>query len=289
MRPKSATDLEIATLAAAQHGVVARSQLLALGLTNEAVARRLGGGRLHAVHRGVYAVGHTVLTKEGRWMAATLATGGVLSHATAAAAWEILPVGAAIHVTVPGDPGRRRRAGIRVHRSRTLTSDDATVRRGIPLTTPERTLADLARTMKGRPLEQLLDRAERRLDFARLRDIAPPSLQAVLSLYTAGSTPTRSELEEALLRLCDDHGLTRPETNTVIEGELVDAAWRDRRLIVEVDGYDFHKGPLKFASDRERDVDLTTQGWRVLRFTWGHVTARPKWVAAKIRLAWREP
>ena len=218
-------------------------------------------------------------------MAATLATGGVLSHATAAAAWEILRVGAAIHVTVAGDPGRKRRAGIRVHRSRTLTALDTTIRRGIPLTTPERTVADLARGMKGRPLEQLLDRAERLVDFGRLRQLAPPSRQAVLSHYTVDSTPTRSELEEALLRLCDDYGLPRPETNTVIEGELVDAVWRDQRLIVEVDGYDFHKGPFKFATDRERDVCLTTKGWRVLRFTWGHVTERPAWVAAAIRLA----
>jgi very-short-patch-repair endonuclease len=285
MSVKSATDHEIAALAGAQHGVASRAQLMGLGLTRHEVGDRLAGGRLHTIHRGVYAVGHTVLKAEGRWIAATLATGGVLSHATAAAAWDLLPVGATIHVTVPGDAGRKRRSGIRIHRSRTLEPRDMTAHRGIPLTTRERTIADLARTTSGRRLEHLVDRAERHLDFERLRHLAPPSLQAVLSSYT--TTLTRSELEEAFLRLCDHHGIPRPQTNTHIEGIEVDFVWRDRRLIVEVDGYAFHSGPTRFEADRERDVHLTTCGWRVLRFTWRQVTHRPAWVARAIRLAWR--
>jgi very-short-patch-repair endonuclease len=286
MGVEGATDREIAALAGAQHGVASRAQLVDLGLTRDEIGNRLERGRLHVIHRGVYAVGHRVMTKEGRWMAATLATGGVLSHATAAAAWELLPVGAgAIHVTIPGDPGRRRRAGIHLHRSRTLTPQDTTTLNGIGLTTRERTIADLSRTTKGRRLEHFLDRAERHLDFARLRQLAPPSLQAVLATYT--TTVTRSELEEAFLRLCDNHGLPRPQANTRIEGIEVDFVWRDQQLIVEVDGYDFHKGPSKFEADRERDVILATRGWRVLRFTYRHVTTRSGWVADAIRLAWR--
>jgi very-short-patch-repair endonuclease len=280
MRAESAT---IARLASAQHGVLARDQLRTYGMSDAAVGRWVQAGRLHRLHQGVYAVGHTVLTTHGRWMAATLATGGALSHATAAAAWDLRPSGGAIHVTVPGTVGRARRNGVRVHRSTTIVAEDITSHRGIPITTRERTLADLARTLTGRDLEELLDRAEHDIDFGRLRTIAPPSLRAALSRYTAGSTITRSRLEETFLRLCDDHGLPRPEMNVRIEGVTVDAVWRAARLIVEVDGYRYHRGRTVFRTDRERDVRLEVAGWRVLRFTWEHVTERPAWVAGSIR------
>ena len=120
MRRKSAKDATIAALAEAQHGVASRAQLLVMGLTNEDVDRRIRAKRLHRLSQGVFAVGHRVLTIEGRWMAAVLAGGtdAVLSHASAAAAWELRLVGSgAIHVTIPSDSGRKRRAGIRVHRS----------------------------------------------------------------------------------------------------------------------------------------------------------------------------
>jgi very-short-patch-repair endonuclease len=130
--------------------------------------------------------------------------------------------------------------------------------------------------------------AERLVDFDRLRATAPPSLQAVLRAYTTAET--RSELEEAFLKLCDDHGLPIPQTNAlVVESIECDFVWRDQRLIVEVDGYAYHRAPSAFEADRKRDVELTIRGWRVLRFTYEHVMARPAWVAAKIRLAWRAP
>jgi very-short-patch-repair endonuclease len=289
MRQKSAKDVEIAALAGRQHGVVSRPQLLVLGLTNEAVGRRVSGGRLHPVHRGVYAVGHRVLTVDGRWMAATLATNGVLSHTSAAVAWDMLrSASGLIHVTVPGDPGRHRRAGIRIHRSGTLEAHDTTTHRGIPITTPIRTVLDVAATLNGRRLEQLLDRAERRLDFVELKrriEAHPsrpgsPSLQAVLSRYTVGSVVTRSELEEMFIRLCDEHHLPRPEVNTRVEGMECDFVWRDARLIVEVDGYAYHRS--RFADDRERDVILKLAGWDVLRFAYEHVDGRGPWVAAAV-------
>jgi REase_MTES_1575 len=288
MRPQRATDLELARLATAQHGVVARQQLLLLGLSDGSVKRRVRGGRLHLLYRGVYAVGHRSLTVDGRRMAAVMAAGrdAALSHATAADAWELRRFGSGtIHVTIPGDPGRRRRAGLRIHRSRTLTPGDTTTHRGIPITTPARTIIDLARTIDGRPLEHALDIAEQRnlVDFADLRSRSiPPSLQAVLSRYTAGTTVTRSEMEERFLALCDNHGIPRPQVNTRIEGEEVDFVWRDARLIVEVDGYAYHRSPSSFERDRERDVMLALAGWRVLRFTWTQLTARPAWVAQAV-------
>jgi very-short-patch-repair endonuclease len=295
MRRERATDLTIATLAGAQHGVVARWQLRALGLGVAAIDHRVRAARLHRVHQGVYAVGHRVLTVEGRWMAAVMAGGAnaVLSHASAATAWELRPRGAgAIHITLPGDAGRRRRTGLRLHRSATLEPSDTTTHLAIPITTPTRTLIDVAATLKGRPLEHALDRAEQLglVDFAGLAERVTarpgrpgsPSLQALLSRYAAGSTVTRSEMEERFLRLCDDHGLPRPETNTRIEGKEVDFVWRDARLIVEVDGYRYHRSPSAFEDDRERDVILTVAGWHVLRFTWAQLTRRPAWVASAV-------
>jgi len=138
----------------------------------------------------------------------------------------------------------------------------------------------------------VLDLAEqlRLVDFAELRQRlaerqgrpGSPSLQAVLSLYTAGRTVTRSEMEERFLALCDDHEIARPQVNTRIEGEEVDFVWRDARLIVEVDGYRYHRSPSKFETDRERDVMLAVAGWQVLRFTWTQLTARPGWVAGAV-------
>jgi len=163
-----------------------------------------------------------------------------------------------------------------------MTPREVTTHRGIPITTPARTIIDLAKTIQGRPLEHLIDLADQRglIDFQDLETTNSTSLQAVLSRYSPA--PTRSELEERFLRLCDDHGLPRPETNTRIEGIEVDFAWRDRRLVVEVDGYTYHRSPTAFEEDRERDVTLTVKGWEVLRFTWTQVDERPGWVAAAI-------
>jgi very-short-patch-repair endonuclease len=282
MRRESA----IGSLADAQYGVVTRAQLVELGFSDGDVDRRVRAGRLHRVHRGVYAVGHRVLRVEGRWRAAVLAAGdgAALSHATAAAAWELRPAGGgAIHVTVPGHAGRRRRPGLRIHRSITLDATDVTTHQGIPITTPTRTIVDLARTLKHRQLERLIDAADQRhlVDFDVLRETPGASLQAVLRTYAPA--PTRSELERRFLQLCDDHAIPRPETNTRIEGFEVDFVWRERRLIVEVDGYAYHRSPRAFEADRERDVALTLAGWRVMRFTWRHITERPAWVAAGIR------
>jgi very-short-patch-repair endonuclease len=140
----------------------------------------------------------------------------------------------------------------------------------------------MAKTLEGRPLEQLVDLADQRglVDFAELRAIRSASLRAVLARYSPA--PTRSELEERFLRLCDDHGIERPETNTRIEGMEVDFVWRDRRLIVEVDGYAYHRSPADFERDRERDVTLAVAGWRVMRFTWTQITDRAGWVAAAV-------
>ena len=284
MRGISAPDLVIAAMADAQFGVVSRSQLIDAGLSAGDVDRRVKAKRLRRVYYGVYAVGHRRLTVEGRWMAAVLAggPGAVLSHKSAATAWDLGRwVGGAIDVTVPTRAGREKRAGLRIHRCRLSQGEVAEVS-GVPVTSVARTIIDLSRTMNGRPLEHMIDLADQRglVDFAALKAANSASLQAVLRTYDPA--PTDSELEEAFLALCDAHHIPRPETRVYIEGYRVDCVWRSERLIVEVDGYAYHRSPTAFEADRERDVVLTMQGWRVVRFTWRQITERAAWVAAAV-------
>src|SRR4051812_45545996 len=288
MGGKSAKDLEIAALAGRQFGVASRAQLLAAGLSAREIERRMQAGRLQALHRGVYAVGHRVLRVEGHWMAAVLACGedAALSHQTAPAVWELRRVGSGvIHVTVPGDSGRKRRPGIKVHRSVTLSARDVTRVRGLPVTTVARTIIDLSSTLNPDDLEELVHRADERglVDFRDLRAARSASLQAVLRAFDPA--PTRSALERRFLKLCREHQITRPAVNQFIEGYLVDFLWRDRRLIVEVDGYEHHGTRKRFESDRERDVVLGARGWAVRRFTWRQLEERPSWVAAMTKRA----
>src|SRR5215208_6218146 len=148
MREESAiprADRAIARLAARQHGVVSFHQLICAGIDRNGIWRRVKAGRLHRIHRGVYAVGHPGLSKEGWWMAAVLAAGkgAVLSHRAAGALWQLLPPPSRIDVTVPGHGGRKPRDGFVLHRSKTLRVAECTIRDRIPVTTPARTLADL--------------------------------------------------------------------------------------------------------------------------------------------------
>src|SRR2546421_5020497 len=135
MREKGANpDAVIARIAARQHGSVSVQQLIAAGISKDTVFNRVKAARLHRIHRGVYAVGHAGLSNEGRWMAAVMACGegAVLSRTSAAALWGLLPAGrGAIDVTVPSEAGRRRRAGIRLHRSPSMPDSATTRRNGI--------------------------------------------------------------------------------------------------------------------------------------------------------------
>ena len=156
-------DAAIAGRAAQQHGVVSRAQLRELGMTDPAISRAVARGRLHTVRRGVFAVGHPLLGTHGRRMAAVLALGrGTrLSHVSGADLWEIRRSASPwIDVTVPGTGGRRRRAGLTIHRARDLRPDEVDVHLGIPVTSPARTLLDLAAILDARALERALDRAE---------------------------------------------------------------------------------------------------------------------------------
>jgi predicted transcriptional regulator of viral defense system len=226
----SPPDQRIAHIAARQHGVVTRAQLLSIGVTRGGIDKRLRRGALHAVHRGVYAVRHPALARRGDYMAAVIALGpgAALSHAGAAALWELRPERSPrIDVTVPTAGGRATRRLIVVHRA-LISMNEIAVRDGIPVTTPARTLLDLADVLGQRPLERALDEAEHR----------------------AGSTWTRTELEERMLALCRRAGLPAPAVNTDVQGFEADFAWSSGRLVVETDGWQAHRTRRAFERDR---------------------------------------
>jgi very-short-patch-repair endonuclease len=258
MRDKPAKgDLVIARIAARQHGVVSAAQLRGAGLGREAVRRRTKTGRLHPLHRGVYAVGYIKLTFEGRCMAAVLALGdgAAVSHRSAAALWRMLPPhDGPIEVTVPGGGGRERRKGIRIHRSSAFTVGVSILRDGIRVTKAPRTLQDLHRGVSEETYRSAVRRA---LD---LRLISSDQLRSEDEL-------TRSELERIFRGICRRHRLPQPEINARAGPYEVDFLWRDQRVIVETDSWRHHGDRTAFERDRARDAALQSLGFRVLRFT----------------------
>ena len=264
-------ETRVAELASREHGVLSTSELMSCGLSRPAIHRRVRSGRLHPLHRGVYAVGHPTLSREGRWIAATKAggAGAVLSHQSAAELWGLAPrCPGPIHITVPDHRRPRPHRGISVHRSRTLAPQDITHSNRIPVTTPSRTLRDLRRVLPREQWETAIDRARGRgFSVAEVVDEAP----------------TRSVLERRFLRLCRRHRIPAPRVNVRVGNFLVDFLWPDSRLIVEVDGYEYHRDRASFESDRARDAQLALQGYRVLRFTYGQVTGERAQVAATVR------
>jgi very-short-patch-repair endonuclease len=266
-------DEKIAAIAARQHGVVSAQQLLAAGLSRDTISRRARRGRLHRLHQGVYAVGHDAASWSRRWMAAALACGevAVISHRSAAALWKLLaPIDGPIDIAIPGSGGRQSRQGIRLHRCVSLLPEHLARRYGIPVTTPARTIADLRQCVSGKELR----RAIRQADVLGL-PLGPD----------VHNDRTRSDLERDFLRLCRRHRLPAPEVNVRLGPFLVDFLWRDRRLIVETDGYRYHRGRQAFRDDRARGLELRARGFEVLRLSEEQIDEEPERVAEVLRMA----
>jgi very-short-patch-repair endonuclease len=286
----------MAALAGQQHGVVSRWQLLELGMSCDQIQDRATGSRLHRLHRGVYAVGHRKLTLKGIWMAAVLACGpeSLLSHRPALALWDLRRRETGlIDVTVPSQTGRRGPTGLRMHKSALLTGVDAAVVDGIPVTSLAWTLVDFAGIAQRQQVRSVLETLERRGDYigGELDELLQraPSRKGVRTLRLAiadltGPAPwLQSELEEFFRELIRDSDLPDYEANAMVEGMLVDALWRRERLIVELDGFAFHKSRRPFEEDRRRDAKLQIMGYRVLRITQWRLTHEPEAVLADIR------
>jgi very-short-patch-repair endonuclease len=279
-------DDAILRIAASQHGLVARGQLLEIGVSADSVDRRLKRGWFRAMHRGVYAVG-PVLAPRAREMAAALAcgSGAALSHRSAAGLSRLLPELPDADVAVTVGPGKHPRpVGIHLHRVRRLAATDVTTIDGIPVTTVARTLCDLG-TCDEKILEQALAVA---LDQAMT---SPDELESMLHRHRyrrgtarvrallardAGPFLTRSEAELRFLDLIRKAELPLPRVNARVENREVDFLWRAERMMVEIDGYAFHKGREQFERDRGRDAKLIAAGYRVMRITWRQLGREPE-------------
>jgi very-short-patch-repair endonuclease len=279
-------DRRIGDLAGRQFGVVTRAQMVGLGVGAGAIAHRVRCGRLRIVHRGVYLVGHEARAELARELAAVLALGdgALLSHTSAAYVWALirarrLPY---VEVTVVGrKPGSR--PGIRAHRTAELDRRDRRRRGPLALTSPARTIVDLAGSLSLEDLEQAVAQA-RRLGLAGDREIQAAAIRAgnrrgivsLIRLLDGGTIAyTRSAAERRMLSLIRTAGLPVPEINARLGGFEVDFLWRARRLVVEVDGYRFHSDRAAFENDRRRDAHLVALGYRVVRITWRRLCDEP--------------
>ena len=241
----------VSDLAGGQWGVVSVAQLRALGASRSTITRRVQAGQLHRLFPAVYAVGHTVLGREGRRLAAVLACGpnAVLSHRTAAAHWGLLRTDQTrIDVTAPR--GRHGAPGIRLHRSRSLDAQDTTSHEGIPITTVSRTLLDLAVQARPSELERALGQAERLrvYDHRAVTDVIARSNghrgTPILAQATKQESKwTRNEWEAEFLELIRKAGLPEPQTNDAFDAPdhghcEPDYHWPSHQVIVETDGFE---------------------------------------------------
>lgn len=207
--------------------------------------------------------------------------GVAISHRSAAELWGLLDArDEPVDVSVPGAGGKRQRRGIRLHRSLTLLPAHVTLRSGIPVTKPARTLTDLRRAVAakrpGSLSEWELRRAIRQAEVLGL----PLDEQAE-------TDRTRSDLEGDFLDLCCGHGLPAPEVNVPIGSDLVDFLWRDRRLVVETDSYQYHRGRIAFQDDRDRDLRLRDAGYELVRLSEKQLNEEPGRVAETLVRALR--
>ncbi len=284
----------VSQLAAGQNGVVTRAQLRELGLGRGMVDRWLATGRLHPLQRGVYLVGHPVAPSWAPETAAVLASGpgAVLSHRSAAMAWGLCAAAEdePIDLTVCGRDGGRR-PGVRMRRSRAWDPEDLSRRHGLPVSAPARTLVDLAAEVSPERLERLWSEADRRgvvirpqLDRAIARRPSFRGSAALARLIRSVGEPrlTRSEAEARMLALIRRAGLPVPETNVRVGGFEVDMLWRDARLVLEIDGWAYHRGRRAWESDHARPLALAGLGLREIRVSWRQIVGRELALAASI-------
>jgi very-short-patch-repair endonuclease len=285
----------MARLAARQHGVVSRRQLLALGFGEEAIKTRLDAMRLQALHREVFAVGHSRVGEAARRWAAVLAygEGALLSHRSAAELWGLArwrsPL---IDITATtGRQGVQRREGIFIHRGR-LHVEDRAVRGGLPITTVARTLFDMAEFVSLKHLESAWEEADR-LGLLELRAVEQVcersygrrALRPIRRLLAEAraATITRSPLEDEFAAFCRDRGLPTPSFNTTVLGFEVDALWPRQRLAAELDSWEFHGHRAAFERDRARDIALQVAGYRIIRVTHRRISSEGDRLAAEIK------
>lgn len=295
-------DVRIARLAARQHGVFRREQAVALGATKHVIDGRLKQGRWERVAPAVYRVTGSADGWRQSLLVACFAwgAGAAASHRGGAPLWSLAGCAAGVvELTVP--PNRNRAGPGLVHRG-ALPVADVTLVDAIPVTTPARTLIDLAAVVPADDLEEALDDALRRglVSIRRMRwrldELARrgrPGVTAIRRLLEARDPSMaipESVLERRLLRTLRGSGLPAPvlQHEIRIGGRLiaiVDFAYPDVRLAIEADGFRWHAGRRRFDHDRERRNQLTLLGWRIIHVTWTDLVHRPATVTAAIATA----
>ncbi len=281
-------------MARRQRGIVARWQLLAMGITDGAIRHLVLTGRLHPLHRGVYAVGHVSLTRRAELLAAALAFGSrtVVSHRSAAELHGLLePAPGPIHLTT-ATTGGGRCPWVVVHETKRLAPADTTRVGGIPAASIPRVLVQVAGTCSQATFTHMFDAADRRrlvdpLAIAgqlRRGRTGSAAVRTRLAVYT-GSPPPESVLEARFLDLCADHAIPRPvpQTSPLPQRvQRVDFCWPDRRVVVEVDGRAWHAIQGTWGEDHDRDLALRLSGFVPRRYTWAQITRSPGRVAADV-------
>src|SRR3954462_13704784 len=304
MGPKSGpqrVEREVVALAELQSGVVGRQQLLALGLSDQWIKKRIAWGWLIPILHGVYAVGHRPRTLRGRHCAALLAAGerSALGNRSAGAHWGMTKAPGRPHVIGPRSADGIK--GIVVHRPRALAEDDIVEDQALRVASPARVMLDIAGGASRRQLERALDQAEINRLHLPIEPILKRCrrrrgallLRAVLEWHIAGSTVTESEAEEAFLAIVRIAGLPDPIPQCPVEGRRRDFVWPKQRIVVEIDGRATHGPEMAFEDDRVRDNDVGLAGWLPLRFTRRRVVLRGKEVerdlTRALRLGFRAP
>jgi very-short-patch-repair endonuclease len=303
IRPQLHTSEVERRFAASQHAVASRAQLLTAGISGGAIKHCLETGRWRAMHRGVYLLGPVPLTRSPE-MAAALAGGpdAYVSHEHGGHLHGFMPPPLErdpIHVTVVGrDPGPK--PGLEIHRVRALGWDETDEVEGIPVTSPARTLVDLAASRSERELEELLAEAYVRTPLSRrqilrLLERYPRrhGRKTLAKLVDPRRVPARirSQAERMFLALIRRAGLPRPLVNTPVCGFEVDFLWPRHRVVAEFDGHAFHASRPQRERDSRRDQELVLAGYVVIRITWRQLTEAPKQLVRRVAaiLAQRAP
>jgi very-short-patch-repair endonuclease len=283
----------VAWVANRQLGLITTPQLHVGGVSRGSVEWRLATGTLHRRHRGVYLVGHAVGPPGADELAAVLAVGraAFASHRSAVALWGLAaPPAGEVNVTVVGR-NCRSRGSLRVHRAEMLAAEDRGERNGIPVTAPGRTLIDFAGITDREEAERAIGEAlalrlltEEELIAAMARNPRCAGVAQVKAILgqPGGPARTRSGGERAMLRLIRAARLPPPRVNYPVAGFTADFCWPEQRLIVEVDGYDFHSNRAAFERDHRRDLVHKEAGYEVLRFTGRQLDEEPLVVLAAI-------
>lgn len=276
-RDKKGT-LLAARVAGQQWGAIGVAQLRDCGVARSTVSRWREDGRLHLIHSGVYALGHRSLPIEGRLVAALLhaGPGSFLSHSAAAWWWGLVDDEPGV-IDLSSLARSRSCSDVVIHRRRQLQT---TRHRGFPITTLAQTLLDFASRTRLFDVRRALAQADylRLLDAAAVEAIVGQGrpgaarLRKALRRHQPRLARSRSRLEAEFLALCERAAIPLPEVNARVEGWLVDALWRDKRVVVELDGYDNHSTPAQIERDRRKELELRTAGYVVVRYTWEQVT-----------------